>query len=107
MGETFPGLGKEFMPALDEGAFLYMPTTMPHAGIEETQDIMRKLDMAISSIPEVKHVVGKLGRTNSALDPAPISMFENLIEYKTEYKTNENGRRLRFKVNSGGEFERD
>ncbi len=105
--ENFPGLGKEFMPALDEGAFLYMPTTMPHAGIEETQDIMRKLDMAISSIPEVKHVVGKLGRTNSALDPAPISMFENLIEYKTEYKTDENGRRLRFKINSGGEFERD
>lgn len=104
---TFPGLGKEFMPALDEGAFLLMPTTMPHAGIEEAKDVVRKIDMAVSSIPEIKTVVGKLGRTNSALDPAPISMYENLIQYKSEYKTDENGRRIRFQVDSEGAFVKD
>ena len=102
--ETFPGLGKEFMPALDEGAFLLMPTTMPHAGVEEALDVMQKIDMAVSAIPEVKHVVGKMGRTNSALDPAPISMYENLIEYKTEFITDDNGRRIRFKVDENGDF---
>jgi Cu(I)/Ag(I) efflux system membrane protein CusA/SilA len=104
---TFPGLGKEFMPALDEGAFLLMPTTLPHAGIEESKDVVRKIDMAVSSIPEIEKVVGKLGRTNSALDPAPISMYENLIQYKSEYKTDENGRRIRFQVNVDGAFAED
>src|SRR5699024_4448657 len=97
--QTFPGFGEEFMPALDEGAFLLMPTTMPHAGVEESMDVMRKIDMAVASIPEVETVVGKMGRTESALDPAPISMFENVIQYKSEYKTDENGRRMRFQVN--------
>lgn len=105
--ESFPGLGKEFMPALDEGAFLLMPTSMPHAGVEEALDVMQKIDMAVAAIPEVENVVGKMGRTNSALDPAPISMFENLIEYKSEYKTDENGRRLRFRVDQSGDFVRD
>ncbi|HBZ38882.1 MAG TPA: cation transporter [Balneola sp.] len=104
---TFPGLGKEFMPALDEGAFLLMPTTLPHAGIEESKDVVRKIDMAVSSIPEIEKVVGKLGRTNSALDPAPISMYENVIQYKSEYKTDENGRRIRFRINEAGIFERN
>lgn len=104
---TFPGLGKEFMPALDEGAFLLMPTTMPHAGIEEAKDVARKIDVAVSTIPEIEKVIGKLGRTNSALDPAPISMYENLIQYKSEYKTNDNGRRIRFRVNTDGAFLKD
>lgn len=105
--DTFPGLGKEFMPALDEGAFLLMPTTMPHAGVEESKDVMRKIDMAVAAIPEIETVVGKMGRTNSALDPAPISMFENMIQYKSEYITDENGRRIRFKVEDNDEFIRD
>ncbi|MBO6536076.1 MAG: efflux RND transporter permease subunit [Balneolaceae bacterium] len=105
--ETFPGLGQEFMPALDEGAFLLMPTTMPHAGVEEAMDVMQKIDKAVSAIPEVKTVVGKMGRTNSALDPAPVSMFENLIEYKSEFKTDADGRRIRFKVDDNGQFLRD
>ena len=105
--QSFPGLGKEFMPALDEGAFLLMPTTMPHAGVEEALDVMQKIDMAVAAIPEVENVVGKMGRVNSALDPAPISMYENLIEYKSEYKTDENGYRLRFRINETGEFEFD
>ncbi|MGN8224420.1 efflux RND transporter permease subunit [Gracilimonas sp. BCB1] len=105
--EAFPGLGEEFMPALDEGAFLLMPTTMPHAGVEEAEDVMRKIDLSVNSIPEVEMVVGKMGRAESALDPAPISMFENVIQYKSEYKTDENGRRMRFEVNDSGEFVRD
>jgi Cu(I)/Ag(I) efflux system membrane protein CusA/SilA len=101
---TFPGLGKEFMPPLDEGSFLYMPTTMPHAGMEESIDVLQKLDMALYSIPEVDMVVGKLGRAETPLDPAPISMVETVINYKSEYKTDVNGRRLKFKVNKKGEF---
>ena len=104
---TFPGLGEEFMPPLDEGSFLLMPTTMPHAGIEEAKNVMQKLDMRVASIPEVKNVVGKMGRTESALDPAPISMYENIITYKTEYKTDESGHRIRFRTDSEGNFVRD
>ncbi len=81
----FPGLGKEFMPNLDEGSFLLMPTTMPHASIGEALDVLQKQDMAISAIPEVESVVGKIGRVESPLDPAPVSMIETVINYKPEY----------------------
>jgi Cu(I)/Ag(I) efflux system membrane protein CusA/SilA len=103
----FPGLNREFMPKLDEGSFLVMPTTMPHAGMEEVIDAVRKMDMQVASIPEVETVVGKVGRVESALDPAPISMFENVVIYKSEYKTDERGRRVRFAVDREGEFIRD
>jgi len=93
---AFPGLGKEFMPDLDEGSFLYMPTTMPHASIGESMDALRKQDMAIHAIPEVDSVVGKIGRAESPLDPAPISMVETIISYKSEYRTDANGRLLTF-----------
>ncbi len=93
----FPGLGKEFMPPLDEGSYLFMPTTMPHASIGECYDVLQKQDMAIRAIPEVDTVVGKAGRVESPLDPAPISMIETQITYKPEYITGKNGRRLRFK----------
>ncbi|MEX0721564.1 MAG: efflux RND transporter permease subunit [Balneolaceae bacterium] len=102
----FPGLGQEFMPTLDEGSFLLMPTALPHAGVEEALEIMRDLDMRVTSIPEVETVVGKAGRTESALDPAPVSMYENLITYKSEYKTDERGRRIRFRFENG-EFVRN
>ncbi|OHB67176.1 MAG: acriflavine resistance protein B [Planctomycetes bacterium RBG_13_63_9] len=93
----FPGLGKEFMPDLDEGSFLLMPTTMPHASIGEALDIVRKQDMAIRAIPEVESVVGKIGRVDSPLDPAPISMIETVINYKPEHgpPDPETGRRPR------------
>ncbi len=81
----FPGLGREFMPDLDEGSFLLMPVTMPHASIGEALDILRKQDMAIRAVPEVEMVVGKIGRAESALDPAPVSMVETIITYKPEY----------------------
>ena len=102
--ENFPGIGKEFMPSLDEGSFLFMPTTMPHSGIEENLEVIALLDKKVNSIPEVENVVGKWGRVNSALDPAPISMFENVINYKSEYILDEKGHRMRFKVNSKDEF---
>lgn len=102
----FPGLGQEFMPTLDEGSFLLMPTAMPHASAEEALQLMREMDMRIASIPEVETIVGKAGRAETALDPAPLSMFENLIIYKSEYVTDERGRRVRFRTENG-EFVRD
>ncbi len=105
---TFPGLGKEFMPPLDEGSFLYMPTTMAHASIGEALDIVQKQDAAIRSIPEVEMVVGKIGRADSALDPAPIGMVETVINYKPEYITDKAGRRVNFRYDRQQErFVRD
>ena len=101
---SIPGIGKEFMPALDEGSFLLMPTTMPHSGIQENLDVIRILDKRLNSIPEVESVVGKWGRVNSALDPAPTSMYENVINYKPEYILDESGYRMRFKVDKKGAF---
>ncbi|MDC1465887.1 efflux RND transporter permease subunit [Polaribacter sp.] len=97
--------GKEFMPSLNEGSFLLMPTSMPHSGVEENKRVLQQLDMAVASIPEIETVVGKAGRTESALDPAPLSMYENIIQYKPEYMLNENGVRQRYKVNNDGLFE--
>ncbi len=76
LSATFPGIGKEFMPPLDEGSYLLMPSTMPHSGVEENVETIRLLDQRVSAIPEVAMTVGKWGRAASALDPAPISMFE-------------------------------
>ncbi|MDH5382178.1 MAG: efflux RND transporter permease subunit, partial [Cyclobacteriaceae bacterium] len=104
MNATFPPLGEEFMPTLDEGSFLLMPTTMTHSGVEENIDVIRKLDLYVSQIPEVEQVVGKWGRVNSALDPAPISMFENTINYKPEYILDERGNRLRFATDGEGGY---
>ena len=102
--KTFPGLGKEFMPALDEGSFLLMPTSMPHSGIEMNREYVEILDKRLSAIPEVEIAVGKWGRINSALDPAPVQMFENTINYLPEYILDENGHRMQFKVDKEGSF---
>ncbi|APU67708.1 Cobalt-zinc-cadmium resistance protein CzcA [Christiangramia flava JLT2011] len=104
MATTFPGVGKEFMPSLNEGSFLLMPTVMPHAGIEYSHETVRKLDLATSNIPEVDVAVGKLGRVESALDPAPVSMFENIINYKPEYILSTSGKPMRFKVDDDENF---
>jgi Cu(I)/Ag(I) efflux system membrane protein CusA/SilA len=93
--ETFPGLGKEFMPPLDEGSYLYMPTTMTHASIGEAMDILSKQDMALWAIPEIESVVGKIGRAETPLDPAPVSMVETIINIKPEYINDENGQPVR------------
>ncbi|HRJ30974.1 MAG TPA: efflux RND transporter permease subunit [Cyclobacteriaceae bacterium] len=104
MSHTFPGMGKEFMPSLNEGSFLLMPTSMPHSGVEVNREVLQRLDMLVTAIPEVETVVGKAGRAETAIDPAPLSMFENLINYKSEYATDMNGNKLRFRVNKQGQF---
>ena len=102
------GLGKEFMPPLDEGSFLWMPTTMPHASIGEALEVLRKQDMAFGSVPEVGVAVGKIGRARTALDPAPISMVETVINYIPEYITDEAGHRVNFRYDrEREEFVRD
>ncbi|MEM7200918.1 MAG: efflux RND transporter permease subunit [Planctomycetota bacterium] len=105
---AFPGLGKEFMPPLDEGSYLLMPTTNPHASIGEALDVLRKQDRAIANLPEVDNVVGKIGRVESALDPAPISMVETVVTYKPEFVPGTDGRPGRFAYDpEAGEFVRD
>jgi Cu(I)/Ag(I) efflux system membrane protein CusA/SilA len=104
VSNIFPGTGKEFMPTLDEGSFLLMPTSMPHSGVEENLEVIAMLDIKVNNIPEVESTVGKWGRVNSALDPAPVSMYENLINYKPEYILDENGHRMKFKVEEKGLF---
>jgi Cu(I)/Ag(I) efflux system membrane protein CusA/SilA len=107
LAHAFPGTGQEFMPSLDEGSFLLMPSSMPHTGVQQNKEYLQMLDAAVASIPEVESVVGKAGRVTSALDPAPLGMFENVINYKSEYKTDARGRRQRFAVNDMGEFLHD
>ncbi|HEY9544199.1 efflux RND transporter permease subunit, partial [Prevotella sp.] len=89
--------GSEFMPTLDEGTFMLMPTSMPHSGVEENIRNSKILDQRIKSIPEVESVVGKWGRVESALDPAPIQMYEITVNYKPEYRLDDNGKRVRDK----------
>jgi Cu(I)/Ag(I) efflux system membrane protein CusA/SilA len=102
--KAFPGIGKEFMPSLNEGSYLLMPTSMPHSSIEKNLQYIETLDKRLASIPEVEVAVGKWGRVNSALDPAPVQMFENTINYRPEYILNEEGHRERFKVDKDGAF---
>ena len=102
--EKFPGLGREFRPPLDEGSFLVMPTVSAHASIDEVMEAMRRLDSAIASIPEVDRVVGKLGRAETPLDPAPISMIETVVNYLPEFKSDAQGRVLRFRTDERGNF---
>ncbi len=83
-GRILPGIGREFMPPLDEGSFLYMPSILPHGGLSEAIAVNSRQDLAIATVPEVQSVVGKLGRAETALDPAPISMFETIIILKPE-----------------------
>lgn len=98
------GIGQEFMPALNEGSFLLMPTTMPHTGISQNLEYIGKLDKRITAIPEVENTIGKWGRVNSALDPAPVQMFENTINYRSEYLLDQEGKRMRFKVDDNGAY---
>mgnify|MGYP004701369733 FL=1 len=100
----FPGIGKEFMPSLNEGSFLLMPTSMPHTSIEKNLEYIKILDKRLNVIPEVEVAVGKWGRVNSALDPAPVQMFENTINYRSEYILDEDGHKLQFKVDKDDNF---
>ena len=103
-GMAWRNMGQEFMPNLDEGSFLLMPTSMPHTGIEQNLRLIGAVDKRIAAIPEVERSTGKWGRVNSALDPAPVQMFENTVNYRPEYILDANGRRRRFKTNAKGEY---
>ncbi len=82
--QSFPGLGREFMPPLDEGSFLYMPSVLPSASLTIAEEVIQQQDIAIRTVPEVRDVVGKVGRAESSLDPAPISMIETIVTLKPE-----------------------
>src|SRR5512137_2040889 len=78
----FMKLGSEFMPPLDEGSLLYMPVTLPNISITEAKRLIQVQDAIIKSVPEVEHVLGKVGRAETSTDPAPVSMFESIIILK-------------------------
>ncbi|MBV5339753.1 MAG: efflux RND transporter permease subunit [Deltaproteobacteria bacterium] len=78
----FMSLGSEFMPPLDEGSLLYMPVTLPNVSITEAKRLIQVQDTIIMSVPEVEHVLGKVGRAETSTDPAPVSMFESIIILK-------------------------
>ncbi len=78
----FTKLGSEFMPDLDEGDLMYMPTTLPAISIGKAQQILQQTDKLIRTIPEVDTVFGKIGRAETATDPAPLTMIETLIRFK-------------------------
>ena len=79
------GFGKEFMPPLNEGSLLFMPVLMPKTGLKEIQRVMSWQDSVIAETPEVASVAGKLGRFETATDPAPTEMLETTIMLKPEY----------------------
>ena len=80
----FPQVGSEFMPPLDEGDILYMPTTLPGVSPQKAKELLQQTDRIIASFPEVKRVFGKIGRAETATDPAPLSMIETTIQLKPE-----------------------
>ena len=77
-------LGSEFMPDLNEGDLMYMPTTFPGISIGKAQELLQQTDKLIRSVPEVKTVFGKIGRADTATDPAPLTMIETIIQLKPE-----------------------
>jgi Cu(I)/Ag(I) efflux system membrane protein CusA/SilA len=77
-------LGSEFMPDLNEGDLMYMPTTFPGISIGKAQELLQQTDKLIRSVPEVKSVFGKIGRAETATDPAPLTMIETVIQLKPQ-----------------------
>jgi len=77
-------MGSEFMPPLNEGDILYMPTTLPGISVTKAKELLQQTDRIIATLPEVHHVFGKIGRAETATDPAPLSMIETTITLKPE-----------------------
>lgn len=82
--EHYPGFGSEFMPPLDEGSLLFMPSLLSQAGLSETLEAMEWQNRQIATVPEVQSVVGKLGRAETSLDPAPVGMIETMVMLKPQ-----------------------
>ncbi|OJW51141.1 MAG: cation transporter [Alphaproteobacteria bacterium 41-28] len=95
-------LGGEFMPELDEGDLLYMPTTFPSIAVGKAQQLLQQTDKLIKSFPEVKSVFGKIGRAETATDPAPLSMIETTIQFKpkSEWRSGMTMKKLRAELES-------
>jgi Cu(I)/Ag(I) efflux system membrane protein CusA/SilA len=77
-------MGSEFMPPLNEGDLLYMPTTLPGISITKAKELLQQTDRIIAAFPEVHHTFGKIGRAETATDPAPLSMIETTITLRPE-----------------------
>jgi Cu(I)/Ag(I) efflux system membrane protein CusA/SilA len=75
-------IGSEFIPPLDEGDLMYMPTTYPGLSVGKAREILQQTDKLIATVPEVKTVFGKIGRADTATDPAPLTMIETFIQLK-------------------------
>jgi Cu(I)/Ag(I) efflux system membrane protein CusA/SilA len=88
-------LGSEFMPSLDEGDLLYMPTTDPAISITKGRELLQQTDKLIAAFPEVASVHGKIGRADTATDPAPLSMIETVVQLhpdRSRWRTRTPGR---------------
>jgi Cu(I)/Ag(I) efflux system membrane protein CusA/SilA len=90
-------LGTEFMPALDEGDLMYMPTTHPGISVDKARELLQQTNKMIRSVPEVQQVFGKIGRAETATDPAPLTMIETVIRFKprAEWRAGMTPERLR------------
>src|SRR5690606_9916774 len=80
----FSRLGSEFMPPVEEGTILFMPMTLPGVSIQQAAAIMQRQNALIADVPEVASVIGKAGRATTATDPAPLEMFETVVNLKPE-----------------------
>ncbi|NJD31361.1 MAG: efflux RND transporter permease subunit [Gammaproteobacteria bacterium] len=99
-------LGTEFMPELDEGDFLYMPTTLPGLSTDAARALLQQTDKLIRTVPEVEHVFGKAGRAETATDPAPIEMFETTIKLKprSEWRPGMTPQKLKAELDAAVKF---
>lgn len=95
-------LGSEFMPELDEGDWMYMPTTLPSISIGKARQILQQTDKLIKTVPEVKSVFGKIGRAQTATDPAPLIMIETVIQFKpkSQWRKGMTTQKLKEELNS-------
>ena len=99
-------LGSEFMPPLDEGDLMYMPTTYPGVSIDKAREILQHTDKMISEVPEVKQVFGKIGRAETATDPAPLTMIETVIQLKprSEWRAGMTPEKLRAELDKAVQY---
>ncbi len=95
-------IGTEFMPELDEGDLMYMPTTFPGISIGKAQELLQQTDKLIRTVPEVKRVRGKIGRAETATDPAPLTMVETIIQFKprSEWREGMTMEKIKAELNS-------
>ena len=97
-------MGSEFMPPLNEGDLLYMPTTLPGISITKAKELLQQTDKIIKSFPEVNDVTGKVGRAETATDPAPLSMLETTITLKPKDQWREGTASVYAERVTGGNF---